>query len=107
MGEVASETKVATQMGNQGTANDGLRHGGRGDPGRRDWATSKEVHVWTNRPIWPQGMDRPAETDPVPCPTFTGRSGSGPAKFRAPLRARRLPPVRLARLVGLRHRGLG
>ena len=26
----------------------------------------REVHVWSNRPIWPQGMDRPAGEDPVP-----------------------------------------
>jgi hypothetical protein len=26
----------------------------------------REVHVWTNRPIWPQGLDRPAGSDPVP-----------------------------------------
>src|SRR5262249_10995993 len=25
-----------------------------------------EVHVWTNRPIWPQGMGRPKESKPVP-----------------------------------------
>jgi len=25
-----------------------------------------EVHVWTNRPIWPQGQPRPAGEDPVP-----------------------------------------
>jgi predicted dehydrogenase len=65
MREVANEMKVATQMGNQGTANNGLREaveiirtGGIG--------TVKEVHVWTNRPIWPQGEGRPDRTDPVP-----------------------------------------
>lgn len=26
----------------------------------------KEAHFWTNRPIWPQGFDRPAGEDPVP-----------------------------------------
>jgi len=25
-----------------------------------------EAHFWTNRPIWPQGYDRPAGEDPVP-----------------------------------------
>jgi predicted dehydrogenase len=65
MREVANEMKVATQMGNQGTANNGLREaveiirsGGIGDV--------KEVHVWTNRPIWPQGEGRPNRTDPIP-----------------------------------------
>jgi predicted dehydrogenase len=26
----------------------------------------KEVHNWTNRPYWPQGVARPAETQPLP-----------------------------------------
>jgi predicted dehydrogenase len=65
MAEVAAEKKVATQMGNQGTANDSLRKAAAvvksGVLG-----PVKEVHVWTNRPIWPQGGPRPA---PAPCPT--------------------------------------
>ena len=28
--------------------------------------TVKEVHVWTNRPIWPQGQLRPPGSDPIP-----------------------------------------
>jgi hypothetical protein len=62
---VAKEKKVATQMGNQGSAGDGLRRaveviqsGIIGKP--------LELHVWSNRPIWPQGIDRPTQTDPVP-----------------------------------------
>jgi predicted dehydrogenase len=64
LGEIAREMKVATQMGNQGTAGNGLREGAAvvqsGALG-----TVKEVHVWTNRPVWPQGGERPAEA-PVP-----------------------------------------
>jgi predicted dehydrogenase len=65
MGEIAREMKVATQMGNQGTADSGLRKSAAlvraGALG-----TVKEVHVWTNRPIWPQGGDRPQpETPPA------------------------------------------
>lgn len=64
LGEIARETKVATQMGNQGTSY---------SPLRKTAATVrsgvlgniKEVHVWTNRPIWPQGGERPKEA-PVP-----------------------------------------
>ncbi len=54
MGEVAREMKVKTQMGNQGTAKDSLRemvavvHKG-------TLGAVSEVHVWTNRPVWPQG----------------------------------------------------
>jgi hypothetical protein len=63
--ETAADTGVVTQMGNQGTSENGLREaveviraGGIGEV--------KEVHVWTNRPIWPQGEGRPAGQDPVP-----------------------------------------
>jgi predicted dehydrogenase len=64
MGQVAREKKLATQMGNQGTAMPGLR---KGAALLRANVLGKvsEVHVWTNRPIWPQGGDRPA---PTPCP---------------------------------------
>jgi len=65
MREVAAETGVVTQMGNQGTSEDGLRNavevirsGALGDV--------TEVHVWTNRPVWPQGIGRPAGEDPIP-----------------------------------------
>jgi predicted dehydrogenase len=58
MAQVAREKKVATQMGNQGTASSELRRAAAvvksGALG-----TVKEVHVWTNRPIWPQGGERP------------------------------------------------
>jgi predicted dehydrogenase len=64
MREEARKNKVCTQMGNQGTAANGLRKaaelvraGVLGDVA--------EVHVWTNRPIWPQApgvMSRPPET---------------------------------------------
>jgi predicted dehydrogenase len=26
----------------------------------------REVHIWSDRPVWPQGIDRPNETPPVP-----------------------------------------
>ncbi|RYD46670.1 MAG: Gfo/Idh/MocA family oxidoreductase, partial [Verrucomicrobiaceae bacterium] len=62
---IAAEKKLATQMGNQGSAHDGLRRaveviqaGVIGAP--------QELHVWSNRPIWPQGMDRPKGSSPVP-----------------------------------------
>jgi predicted dehydrogenase len=64
MARVAREKGVATQMGNQGTADSSLR---RAAAWLRAGAlgTVREVHVWTNRPIWPQGIDRPEPTD---CP---------------------------------------
>jgi predicted dehydrogenase len=55
-------------MGNQGTAANGLRRAAELVRGGELGAV-KEVHVWTNRPIWPQApgvMKRPAKEDPVP-----------------------------------------
>jgi predicted dehydrogenase len=79
LGEIAREMKVATQMGNQGTADRKLREtaavvrsGALG--------SVKEVHVWTNRPIWPQGGGRPPEA-PVPA-TVHWDLWLGPAPFR-------------------------
>ena len=65
--EAARKYNVVTQMGNQGHSGEGTRlicewiwGGAIGDV--------REVHAWTNRPVWPQGVevDRPAETPPVP-----------------------------------------
>lgn len=59
LARVADETGVVTQMGNQG-------HSGADARLINEWVqagvigTVAEVHVWTNRPIWPQGVLRPA-----------------------------------------------
>jgi predicted dehydrogenase len=58
MGQVAKEMKVATMMGNQGTANKGVRKAAALLKAKA-LGEVKEVHVWTNRPIWPQGGARP------------------------------------------------
>ena len=56
MAKVAKETGVCTQMGNQGSAGDGLRrHAAEMKAGM--YGDIKEIHVWTNRPIWPQGPE--------------------------------------------------
>ena len=62
---LAAEKNLATQMGNQGTAADGFRQG---VEVIRSGAIGsvKEIHVWTNRPIWPQGVARPTATPGVP-----------------------------------------
>jgi len=79
MGQVAREKGVATEMGNQGTAESGLREAAAivkaGALG-----TVSEVHVWTNRPIWPQGGPRP---EPEDCPPHIEWDlWIGPAPFR-------------------------
>jgi predicted dehydrogenase len=56
MREEATKNKVCTQMGNQGTATNGLRQAVEIIQAGVLGAV-KEVHVWTNRPIWPQGAD--------------------------------------------------
>jgi hypothetical protein len=40
-----------------------------------------EVHIWSNRPLWPHGMTRPAGSDPVP-ETFDWDLWLGPAPKR-------------------------
>jgi hypothetical protein len=78
--KLAQETGVVTQMGNQGSAADGLRRAVEciqaGIIGQ-----VREVHIWTNRPIWPQGMGRPAGADPVP-ESLDWDIWIGPAKMR-------------------------
>ncbi|MGL4594279.1 MAG: Gfo/Idh/MocA family protein [Thermoguttaceae bacterium] len=56
MGKVAKETGVCTQMGNQGSASDGLRKDAAAMKAGV-YGDIKEIHVWTNRPIWPQGPE--------------------------------------------------
>ena len=86
MTAVARETKVVTQMGNQGHAGEGLRlyweyiHAGA-------IGTVKEVHVWTDRAgtpqraWWPQGIGRPQGSEPVP-ETLDWDLWLGPARYR-------------------------
>lgn len=76
----AKNPKVVTQQGNQGHAGNGwrlayeyIKAGAVGDV--------KEFHTWTNRPIWPQGGDRPEGSDPVP-DTLDWDAWIGPAPMR-------------------------
>jgi len=63
--KAAEKYKVATQMGNQMHANEGNRR-------IVEWirsgelGTIKEAHIWTNRPVWPQGQPRPKATHDKP-----------------------------------------
>jgi predicted dehydrogenase len=78
--EAARKYKVATQMGNQGHSGDGVRN-------ICEWIWDgaigeiREVHAWTNRPVWPQGIDRPKGEDPVP-DTLDWDLWIGPAPMR-------------------------
>ena len=63
--KLAKKHGVATQMGNQGSSGDGVRQA-------CAWAWAGEigevrkVDVWSSRPIWPQGLDTPADVQKVP-----------------------------------------
>ena len=63
--EAARKYKVVTQMGNQGASN----------PQQKtmvEWfdkgmlGTVSAVHLWTNRPVWPQGIPVPPSVDQTP-----------------------------------------
>jgi len=80
LAEVAAQTKVQTQMGNQAHAGEPIRRAVEllraGVLGR-----VTEVHAWTNRPIWPQGMTAWPEAEPVP-KGLNWDLWIGPAPFR-------------------------
>jgi len=63
--EAANKYKVATQMGNQGYSNEGTRQ-----VAEMIWSGEignvTEVHAWTDRPLWPQGLTTIPAADPVP-----------------------------------------
>jgi predicted dehydrogenase len=65
MTETAARNKVVTQMGTGAqSAEDHIRTVEAIQAGVI--GPVAEVHCWTNRPIWPQGQDRPAGEEPVP-----------------------------------------
>jgi predicted dehydrogenase len=65
MAEVARETGVATQIAVGNQASEATRL-------LCEWIWDgaigpvREVYNWSNRPFWPQGIERPKETQPVP-----------------------------------------
>ena len=78
--KLAAKHKVATQMGNQGASGEGVRkvcnwiwNGVIGEVTR--------VEAFTDRPIWPQGLERPKETPAVP-KTLNWDAFIGPAPMR-------------------------
>lgn len=64
LGNLAKEKNLVTQMGNQGTAHNCLRASAAlvksGVIGEL-----QEAHIWSNRPVWPQGDFKPKE-QPAP-----------------------------------------
>jgi predicted dehydrogenase len=80
LGEAAQRYKVATQMGNQGYSLEGERIAAEiiwsGEIGE-----VKEVHCWTDRPIWPQGMGMLPSEEKIP-DGFDWDVWLGPAAMR-------------------------
>lgn len=80
LAETAVRYGVATQMGNQGNSGEGIRK-----ICEWIWAGTigevTAVDAWTNRPIWPQGLERPTEKMRIPS-TLNWDLFIGPAKFR-------------------------
>ncbi len=78
--KLAAKHKVATQMGNQGASSEGLRQ-------VCEWVWNGEigevtrVEAFTDRPIWPQGLNRPENDEKIP-KTLNWDSFIGPAKYR-------------------------
>jgi len=78
--KLSEKYKVATQMGNQGNSFDWCRQ-------LAEWVQSGvigdvyEAHCWTDRPIWPQGLNEPKGGVPVPS-TLDWDLFIGPAKKR-------------------------
>jgi len=80
LAQEAKKQNIVSQMGNQGHSKEGARlicewvwDGAIGDV--------REVHVWTNRPIWPQGIEAPKEIPSVP-PSLDWDVWLGPAPWR-------------------------
>jgi len=65
LAEAARQHRVATQMTAASNADE---HACRVCEWVWDGALGEvtEVHAWSNRPLWPQGMSRPKGSDPVP-----------------------------------------
>jgi predicted dehydrogenase len=82
----AAKHGVVTQMGNQGAAREGCRI-------TKEWLDAgvigavREVHCWTNRPVWPQGMPAPRPDPASPQPgtlEWDLWQGVAPARDYAP-----------------------
>lgn len=80
LGQVARTSNLATQMGNQGTARNQMR---RAIERIREGVIGqiREVHIWTNRPVWPCGADLVPKLGEKPPTTLHWDEFVGPAQM--------------------------
>jgi predicted dehydrogenase len=77
--EMARKNKIVTQMGNQGASSDAVKL-------ISEWVEKgtigkiHTVHVWTNRPVWPQGLAAPKDK-PTPPKDMNWDAWIGPAQM--------------------------
>jgi predicted dehydrogenase len=75
----ANKYQIVTQMGNQGASGIGVKT-------MAEWfdsgiiGTVNQVHVWTNRPVWPQGIKSPTDK-PAILDGLDWDSWIGPAEY--------------------------
>lgn len=80
LAQEAKKAKIISQMGNQGHSKEGARL-------ICEWIWDgaigpvHEVHVWTDRPIWPQAIEAPKEVPSCP-PSIDWNTWLGPAPWR-------------------------
>src|SRR5690554_3714134 len=79
--EAAEKHKVVTQMGNQGSSDDGVRQ-------MQEWyeagliGEATKVYCWTDRPVWPQGVAWPTPDKKVKVPSHLDWDQIGRASCR-------------------------
>ena len=101
LAKTAEKNKVVTQMGNQGGSSIGV-------PKIQEWIDKNKIgkvhtiYAWTNRPVWPQGVNHPSanvakKPDSLNWDLWLGTAKSKPYSPR-------VTPIRLERLLGIWNR---
>ena len=76
--EMARRNKIVTQMGNQGASSEAVKYLSTAWFDKGMIGKVHTVHVWTNRPVWPQGIQTPKDK-PTPPKDMNWDAWIGPA----------------------------